>query len=552
MKYEPKGPPRYRHQRRGLNKMLATGGRTALLFDPGTGKTAVVLDYAGLLALKSPRGEARVLVVAPLAAVDTWVMQAETYVTDQVHVWAEVLGGSIVQRAQGLASRGGLPMRGTPARGRSGKWQGPRAAHWQLAWSRYMRGSQTRVGPIHASEGPDGLGTDKPRLVLEVVNLDTMASRHRDGSRTRADLVLEAVKRFDPDLVVVDESHKIKGVQANASRLMARIGEVVPRRVILTGTVMPHSPLDVFAQWRFLDPYAFGEVQVDGTTKRATFGAFKERYVQMGGWMGQQAIGFHHLDEMERIMAINAVVARKDDVLDLPPTTTITLPVHLTDAEKRAYKQMADSLVINLPLMTATANNRLAQMMRLRQITSGYAPDDNGTVHDIGRSKVDTISSLVHDTLAGETRVVVFALFIHEIDRLCAALARKGTEVLRITGSTSNEDRMAMRARFGSDDPARLVMVAQIKTMSLAVNELVTASHAIFASLSQQRDDLIQAQDRLNRIGQKRPVTFWYAIAPRTVDAVIMKAHAERTDLEAAMLAHVEEVHAHGLNAQDT
>ena len=44
---------------------------------------------------------------------------------------------------------------------------------------------------------------------------------------------------------------------------------------------------------------------------------------------------------------------------------------------------------------------------------------------------------------------------------------------------------------------------------------------------------------RLDRIGQTRNVTFWYALAPGTVDEVIMKAHRDRTDLEDAMLQHI-------------
>jgi ABC-type Na+ transport system ATPase subunit NatA len=69
--FRPGGPKRYKHQQRGLKKMLETGGVTALLFEPGTGKTATTLDYASILALKSPTLEARVLVAAPLAAIDT-------------------------------------------------------------------------------------------------------------------------------------------------------------------------------------------------------------------------------------------------------------------------------------------------------------------------------------------------------------------------------------------------------------------------------------------------------------------------------------------------
>ena len=72
------------------------------------------------------------------------------------------------------------------------------------------------------------------------------------------------------------------------------------------------------------------------------------------------------------------------------------------------------------------------------------------------------------------------------------------------------------------------------------MNELVTANNAIFASLSQQRDDLIQARDRLNRIGQKRKMTFWFPLARGTVDEVIYRSHEDRTNLEAAVLKHVQ------------
>ena len=112
---------------------------------------------------------------------------------------------------------------------------------------------------------------------------------------------------------------------------------------------------------------------------------------------------------------------------------------------------------------------------------------------------------------------------------------------MTISGDTPQAERLRLRKRFGSDSPDRMVMLAQIQTLSVAVNELVTASHAVFGSLSQRRDDLIQARDRLNRIGQTKPVTFWYALAPGTIDEVIMRSHDERTTLEDSVLAHVME-----------
>jgi SNF2 family DNA or RNA helicase len=404
-----------------------------------------------------------------------------------------------------------------------------------------------------AQEGPDGIGNNKPRLVLEVVNLDSMASRARMGSGTLADVMVDAIRRFAPDLIVVDESHKIKGVGANSSRALARVTDFVKRRVLLTGTVMPHSPLDVFAQWRFLEPYAFGQRLSDGTVKRATFGNFKDRFAELGGWMGKEVIGFKDLDVMQDIMAKNAIVARKEDALpDLPKVTPVVVPVLLSAAEKKAYKEMADNLSISMPTVSATANNRLTQRLRLRQITSGYIADDTGTLRVIGQSKVSTIKAHVQDTLTSEKRIVIFSYFTDEIDLLRQAMEsmqhEAKAEVMTITGATPVEERLRMRKRFGSDDPARMVMIAQVKTMSLAVNELVTANHAIFGSLSEQRDDLIQAIDRLNRLGQTRPVTIWFMLAPGTVDEVIMQSHNDRTSVESAVLAHIQQVHEGGVD----
>lgn len=538
------GPTRYAHQVAGLRKMISTGGVTALLMEPGTGKTCVVIDYAALLAIKSPRREARILVVCPLAAIDTWVTQTEQFISPQVNYWAEAIGGSIAGRAQTLAARGGQPFGDTDTpKSRKALKTAPRALHVRqsVAWS--ARGSASRTAPVTRSEGPDGLGDDLPRVVLIATNLDTFSSRSMVGSKTMADRMLAAVRRFDPDLVVMDEMHLIKGPQSNASRLLGRISKEVPRRAGLTGTVMPHSPLDVFAQWRFLDPYAFGSTKDDGSARQATFGRFRDRFAIMGGFQGRQAIGFQNLDDMQQIMAVNSIVVRKKDALDLPDTTDVIVPVDLTAKEQRAYDEMKKQLAAILaPNVAATVPNKLVMMMRLRQITAGYLKDDQGTTHDLGGSKVRTIRSLVNETLIGEKRVVVFALFTHEIDMLAKALAVKGTEIMTIGGSTQATDRMALRRRFGSDDPKRMVMIAQIKTMSLAVNELVTASHMVFASLSLQRDEITQARDRLHRIGQTKPVTFWMCLAPKSVDTVIWQSFIDRTNLEKAMLDHVRQI----------
>lgn len=531
--FKPKGPERFAHQKIGLNRLIKQRGVGALLFDPGLGKTATTLDYLSVLALKK-REPVKVLVMCPLVAVDTWVKQAELYVPDEIAYWAEALGGSMLEKAETMAARGG---------NRYGK---PLTKHKRGAEGTrpealfYRKAIELETRHMVPEDGPNLEQT--PSIILLVVNFDTFSRRDTVGGKTMADVMLEAVKRFGPDVAVADELHKVKSASSNVSRLLSRISRVVPRRIGLTGTVMPSGPLDVFGQWRFLDPNAFGDRLADGTIRQATFTGFKLRYAQLGGWMGKEVVGYQNLDEMQDVMKKIAVVARKEDALDLPPTTDVEVPVHLSPSEKKAYADMKKDLATDISRgVYSTSQSMLTQMMRLRQITSGHLPDDQGNMHVIGKSKVNTIKSLVHDSLEGEKRIVIFCLFTQEIEMLREALKAKGTELMVISGKTSTEERMAMRKRFRSDAPERIVMVAQIKTMSLAVNELVTASHAIFGSMTQQRDEYIQARDRLNRLGQERPVTFWHVVAPGTVDEVVLKTHQDRTDLENAMLRHVME-----------
>lgn len=522
--FTPYGPSRFDHQNRALRKIIETKGRCALLMDPGLGKTAVVLDYLSILAQAS-NAQVRALVLAPLAAVDTWVIQARQYIDpSKVAVWAEVPGGTVRQKLDVLEDRVGHSSKG------HNKQHGVRRSLALDHWGR------TPDSPLSALTPVDG-----PSVMIEVLNLDVLSQRSPagKGSRNTSDLIVDAVRRYSPDVIVVDESHRIKSPSSNVSRCAARLTRLSPRRIILTGTVMPHSPLDVWAQWRFMEPTAFSRISSGGMRKPMPFSQFKDRFGVWGGWMNKQVVAFQRLDEMQDTMALNAFVARKEDSLDLPPVTEVNVPVLLSPAEEQAYLDMKKKMAATISHSTVTVPNRLAQLMRLRQLTSGYIPDDSGRVRVVGSSKVNTIRSLVRDTLAGETRIVIFAHFRQEIEMLRDALVEKDTAVDVIDGSTPQSSRIRIRERFGSQDPRRIVLIAQTKTMSLAVNELVTASHAIFASLPQQRDDVIQAKGRLDRQGQTRPVTIWYAIAPKTVDEVILHSHQQRTDLETAMLAHV-------------
>lgn len=506
-------------QRDGVAFLESVDGIGALLFDPGVGKTGTTLAWLDKLAERQK--EVRVLVVAPLTAVDTWILQPPYFMDSAVK--ARVMQGSTKKIMANIAV--------------------------SKAWTKIP---DSKIEVNHPGTTQRALSGN--RVTILSMSAGAISSFCKDRPRTVQ--MLQAIRKYAPHVVIMDESHMIKSATANISKAMYQIGQLAPHRIILTGTVNPHSPLDVYGQWRFLAPWTFSDDYGSKVTEHPLkmtraqqarirpwpWGRFKDRYSIPGGYMGKGISGFANLDDLNDRVAERSMVVR-DDVLGLSKPSEMDINVYLTPKEQKAYDEMRDHLAAQMADGSLLeAPNALAKIMKLRQITAGFVRDtDTGDVHVIGTSKQKAVVDVVNTTLAGENRVVVFAYFKTECANLAKALATKGTKVEVITGATSQNERLAIRQRFKdvSGNPERTILVAQARTMSVAVNELITARHAVFASLSERRDDWVQARKRLHRKGQTRHVTFWNLSCPDTVDKIMLERHKDRGDLEKALLDHI-------------
>src|SRR5690606_4115226 len=159
------------------------------------------------------------------------------------------------------------------------------------------------------------------------------------------------------------------------------LGKRVPYLMALTGTPAHNSSLDVYAQYRFLDPGIFG-------TK---FSAFRSRYAVMGGYGGYQVIAYRtsptlpdgrpnpyyslELDQefQERMYSISFRV-RTGDVLDLPPEMDEERRFDLSDSAWKIYTKLYRDMVVGAGSGKVTVANALTRLLRLQQITSGFLP----------------------------------------------------------------------------------------------------------------------------------------------------------------------------------
>ena len=454
----------FRHQVRAANMALIQlsskpSAGFGLLFEMGCGKTLTAIAIMG--ALYCQHKITRVLVVAPSSVCSVWPHDLAAFAAFPYEV--RVLLGEKKQRLEVLHSLTDYP-------------------------------------------------NTANRLLVAVINYE---ATHREG-------IFEALDGYAADLIVCDESQRIKNPRAAQSRAVQMLGDRAAWRLILSGTPVQNSAIDLYSQYRFLDPGVFG----------ANFYAFRNRYCQMGGYGGHEVVGYQHMDELTRKEHSIALRVTKAECLDLPGQTFVRRYVQLEPSARRLYAQIARASCAELENGEhVTASIVLTKLLRLMQLTGGFVqPDGSDRAQQAGSAKLDALADILEDYVqeAGQ-KLVVFARFRPEIAAICQLLEQRGIRYGRIDGEVPMDQRGAIVETF-QQDPGVKVFVAQIQTAGLGIT-LHAASAAVFYSLDFNYANYAQALARIHRIGQAQPVTYIHLLAEHTVDDQVLDALERKEDL---------------------
>lgn len=348
-----------------------------------------------------------------------------------------------------------------------------------------------------------------------------------------ARLIEAELHAWKPDMIVLDESQRIKNPQAAQSKVFHRLGTKARYRMILTGTPIGNSPLDLWSQYRFLAPDIFP----------SSYYAFRNRYATMGGFEGRQVVAYKHMDELTQKAHSIAHRARKEDALDLPDYTDQTLYCTLEPEARRLYNKIKKDAVAEIEKdKLITAPRIITQMLRLSQLTGGFLrADDETAIRQVSQAKLNVLDEELEDILEDENRkVVIFARFLPEIDAICKLLDKRSIDYRTITGAVSVSERGEHVNAFQTD-PSIRVFVAQTRTAGLGIT-LHAADTAIFFSLDYSYVDYQQARDRIHRAGQRRPCTAIHLVAERTIDETVFDALRKKQNIAESIVDRYKEV----------
>ena len=361
--------------------------------------------------------------------------------------------------------------------------------------------------------------------------LDTL--RHMNGTALQVVVVnyesawrLEkALTTWHPDLIIADEGHKIKTHNIAASKAMHRMGAKASYRLLLTGTVITNKAIDVFSQYKFLNPAIYGN----------SFYAFRNRYFDMVGY-GNHTPVLKKSMESELTEKLHSISYRatKAECLDLPETTDVIRQVELEPAALRIYRGLVKESYAELAggeqgaPVAVTATNILTRLLRLSQLTGGFlGNDETAAVEQVSAAKLSALEDILDGAVAEGKKLVIIARFLPEIKAICKLLEKRGLRYSCITGEVKDRDEQVERFQ---KEPEVMAFVGQIATAGLGIT-LTAASTMVFYSLDYSMSNFEQTKARIHRVGQRMPCTYLYLVARGTVDEKVLAALESKADL---------------------
>jgi len=318
------------------------------------------------------------------------------------------------------------------------------------------------------------------------------------------------LRKLGPQTIILDECHYLASRESQRTEAVADLVAGVSNVLALSGTPLTNRPAELWPTLNILRPQQFDSFWLYGCE-------YCEPKQNRGKW---EYKGAKNLKQLHRILSETVMLRkRKIDVLsELPSKTRQTIPVALSDS--REYRRASDDF---LGWLQATKADRVFAAKRAESVVKvGYL------LRLAAKLKARAVVGWANDFLKStDEKLVLFGVHKKMIQVLKKRVAAKSVVV---DGSVTGRRRKAAIDKFRLDRDTR-VFIGNIRAAGTGIDGLQkAASTAAFAELWWRPGDMIQAEARVDRIGQENPVTINYLIAAGTIEermALVLQAKQE-------------------------
>uniref|UniRef100_A0A674AHT3 SWI/SNF-related matrix-associated actin-dependent regulator of chromatin subfamily A-like protein 1 n=1 Tax=Salmo trutta TaxID=8032 RepID=A0A674AHT3_SALTR len=295
------------------------------------------------------------------------------------------------------------------------------------------------------------------------------------------------------NVLIMDESHFLKNMKTARFKAALPLLKVAKRVILLSGTPAMSRPSELYSQILAVKPSLFPRFHDFGT-----------RYcnARQLPW-GWDYSGSSNLGELKLMLEESLMLRRlKSEVLSQLPAK-----------QRKVVTVTTDGINTRTKAALSAAAKDLAKGQHNNNMKEALLVFFNHTAE----AKIKAIIEYIMDMLeCGREKFLVFAHHKLVLDSITKELGEKGIDYIRIDGSTPSSDRQQLCDRFQFTDKS-CVAVLSITAANMGIT-LHSAALVVFAELFWNPGIMIQAEDRVHRIGQTSNVDIHYLVAKGTAD----------------------------------
>ena len=304
-------------------------------------------------------------------------------------------------------------------------------------------------------------------------------------------IVKEAIKKANFDLIVIDEANAYKSTSTSRWKTIAKILTLDTHLWMLTGTPASQSPMDAYGIAKLVAPH-----RVPKFTN-----AWRDKVMHQVSrfkWIPRP-------DSKHKVFAAlqPAIRFAKNECLDLPDVMYQTREIPLTTQALSYYKELKNQMLIETGGELVTAVNAAAGLNKLLQISGGAVYTDEKKVIEFDiKPRLKALMEVIEET---EHKVLVFVPYRHTIILVSEYLTKNNITNEVINGSVSATQRATIINRFQTSYNPR-VLVVQPQSASHGVT-LTRANVVLFWSPVMSVEVYLQCIARMDRVGQVNKMT---------------------------------------------
>jgi len=359
----------------------------------------------------------------------------------------------------------------------------------------------------------------------------TGTNRTKDPSKfSRYDIILTSygIVRLDIDLldqfffnyVILDESQAIKNPSSNIAKAVCRLKS--RSRLILTGTPLENSTMDLWSQMNFINPGLLGAQSY-----------FKNEFLHPIEKKGDE----EKLKKLHGMIKPFILRRHKSQVArELPEKVENIQLCQLSDDQKKEYEQVKsyyrDRILENIENAGLNKSQLLLLqgLTKLRQIANH--PKMVNPDYDGDSGKMEDVIFMLDNAIRDDHKILVFSQFVKHLSILADHLREEKIDFAYLDGST--KDRAGQVERFQEDKSLKVFLIS-LKAGGLGLN--LTQADYVFI-LDPWWNPAIEAQavDRAHRIGQENKVFTYKFITKDTVEEKIVALQRKKKKLAAELI----------------